>query len=607
MKLYGDFMKYKVLSPASMLVFVLFLFITSCATVNVDYQNELVNSSDGIKIFRTGTLSSHKGVKFLKVSGTPYEVGLQYGVLLKDDIKSMYKDIEVELEKYTGTFFLKKWIANFVINRKISKIKSKLPKDYLTELEGMADGSGISLKKIEIIAFLPQLRYDISCTSFLIKDKNKVIHGRNLDWNGLEFLSKYPVVADYNVKGKKRFISFTYAGYPAVYTGVNYDGLSLSININTSPADKKGYNTGIPIPFKTRQLLESSSTLDEIDNLISNYSSHAWFITAASNKDKSGAIYELTRGEVIKNKINDTYIAIENLGISPKNRVQYSPIWLHSDYNYGRENQMKRLMKSDYKKNLVEKAYRTLKDVSYYNYSHSPYYNSSINNQMTIQSIIFDNSKGTVYFAYAPRYAASSEFYKYNYKLNKVSIFKKADSIISNKKFKNRLAIKKWSKQQFGNKKLTKKDHEKKISYISKLLLDETYKNILLSDEYLEIGEYKKSLNYSERYIKSYPNHFDSYENKLKVFKKQKKYLDAISIAKKIINTKTIPPRNKFYKKIEIVKLYEKLMNDEVNINYKNEVLAYIESAKDQARKFYVDEYIQGKIDELDDIKAKYL
>ncbi|MCK5168525.1 MAG: hypothetical protein KAQ75_01495, partial [Bacteroidales bacterium] len=127
------------------------LLILSVSLKAQDYT--YTETQDGVRIFHDGTLVVKEGIPFLTVKGDSYEMGLQYGVLLNDKLLEMDHTVDYLINSYIGSFFIKKWIANVVLNSKIKKLEKIMPEEYIQELEGMAEGSDLKLKELQIIAY----------------------------------------------------------------------------------------------------------------------------------------------------------------------------------------------------------------------------------------------------------------------------------------------------------------------------------------------------------------------------------------------------------------------------------------------------------------------
>ncbi len=298
-----------------------FLFlIQSCTPAYYAIQQ----NSDGDYLYLDGSLSESHGIPVLTVKGKPYRAGLQYGVLLDPYLEAMNNTVDSLVEEYIGSSALKKGIARIVLKKRIKAIEEEMPERYLEELEGIADGSILSTFEVKRLAYFPQLFFKISCTSFVIKDDDQLVHGRNLDWSGIDAITAFPLIVNYEINGYYPFTNMTFIGYPGVYTGMNEEGLSLSINMNNSPPEKgkkvEEYHTGMPLAFKVRAMLEECRSLVETTASLKDYATHAWFITAGSRADKSGNVYELTRGEMMVTPMEKDFLFVENLSLTKKGR-----------------------------------------------------------------------------------------------------------------------------------------------------------------------------------------------------------------------------------------------------------------------------------------------
>jgi hypothetical protein len=381
-----------------------------------------------ITTYEQGKLSINDGIPVLTVKGTHYQMGIQYGTLLNEQLVEMDSTVDSLIAENIGGFFLKQWIGKAVLKRRIKEVDKRMPDYFIRELEGMAEASDLSLTDIKTIAYFPQVFFEISCTSFIMKDQSAILHGRNLDWNGIDPLVRFPLIVNYHPNNGNAFTVATFIGYPGVYTGMNHKGLSISINMNGASLpkamDAEGFRQCMPSAYKTRQILEQAVSLHQVDSLLANYRIHGWFFTVGSLADNSGYVYELTRGKIFKNKMKEDFLVVENLALSEDTRKALTPIWEHSSSNTSREAKIHELYKNISEKDLTEKAYMMLSDVSFYDEENHPTYFYGINNGSTVQSCILDLVNQRFYFAYAPGLAGHSRYYRYDIATEKFDIYK---------------------------------------------------------------------------------------------------------------------------------------------------------------------------------------
>ncbi|OFX19461.1 MAG: hypothetical protein A2041_11980 [Bacteroidetes bacterium GWA2_31_9b] len=591
------------------LIILIILLLFSSTLLSQNYT--FTKNENGEKTFHDGTLVLNEGVHFLTIKGDSYEAGLQYGVLLKDDLIKMDYVVDSLIDDYMGNFFIKKWIVNSVVNSKIKKIEKNMPLDYLQEMKGMADGSGLELKDIQTIAYLPQLFFKISCTAFILKNENGIVHGRNLDWPGIEVLTHHPLIVNYKLTNKIPFTNLTFIGYPGVYTGMNHSGLSMSVNMNGAPADNdkkiNDYNTRMPLAFKVRNILENAENIEDVDKLFKDYSSHAWFITVGSKNDNTGVIYELTRGEVIKNPMKDDFLFVENLSLSDKGRYQYSPIWMFSTSNISRERKMKELNKRISNENLIDKSYKILTNTENHNLLHDPFYGYCINNFNTIKSCILDNTRNEIYFTYGEHNAAINKYLHYVIETGDVEVYKEKQEIADNASYEAALDYLDWIKKSYSSKKkLTDKDYKFIINTIQNYNINPAFKAYLLSGFYSKLKDKENTFIQAENYISELPDFFHSYYNKYKVMRDLGEYMKAIVALEEMLQTSTINPYYEYRAKINMIEMYDKLLENKIDSVYIDKIHKLYSQINTEISQYFIDTETQKDLDLIEKINKKY-
>ena len=575
-------------------------------------SNQVVENKDGSKTFNQGHLVMYDGVPFLTVKGDAYEMGLQYGVLLNKQLIKMDNTVDSLVESYIGSFFIKKWIAGAVLNKKIKKIEKILPPEYLDELKGMADGSDLELKDLQLIAYFPQLFFKISCTAFILKNENGLVHGRNLDWPGIEVLTHFPLIVDYHKKDKIPVTVLTFMGYPGVYTGMNHSGLSMSINMNgTPPANEHkidDYNTGMPLAFKLRNILENADKLHEVDELFRDYSSHAWFITVGSKKDNSGAIFELTRGEVIKNQMNNDFLYVANLSLSDVGRYSYSPIWMHGTSNISRERKLQELNLRIDASDLIYKSYKILTSTENHHLTHDPFYAYGICNSNTIKSCILDNMNSNIYFTYGERYAALNKYLVYNVNSGEIDTYQQKQEIADPDYFKARMDFQQWYGKQFsGKKKLDNNDYSLIIKQILEFNLQPAYQAYLQSYYYDLMKDYDNANLQAQQYILELPDFYNTYFKKYKIMRNKGDYMGAIVALEQMMQTSTINPYYEYLANVYMIEMYNELVNQKYDQIYVDKILKLSKHVRWLVSQYMIDKDTQKDLDKIANIEKKYL
>lgn len=588
---------------------VLLALMLSNSLVAQTYQYNVDNN--GVRTFHEGLLIVKEGIPFLSLKGDSYEMGLQYGVLANDMLLAMDHTVDSLIDSYIGSFFLKKWIAGIILHSKIKKVEKTMPDEYIKELKGMAEGSDLSLKDLQTIAYFPQVFFKISCTAFIMRNENGIVHGRNLDWPGIEVLTHHPLLINYYKEDKIPITVLTFMGYPGVYTGMNHHGLSMSINMNGSPAENdkevSDYNTGMPLAFKLRSILENGDKLEQVDQLFKGYSSHAWFITVGSKKDKSGVIYELTRGEIIKNEMRKDFLFVENLSLSDKGRYQYSPIWMFGTSNISRERKINELYERIDNNDLISKSYQILTNTENHEMSHDPFYRYSINNSITVKSCIMDNMNNRIYFTYGERLAALNKYLYYDIESGEVSIYKENQEVADQSCLDEQLKYKDWYNQNYRiKKKLEDKDYERIITQIEMYELEPAYKAYLLSSYYSKLKNHQEAFESAENYISEKPNYFLSYFNKYQIMRDKGDFMDAIVALEEMMQTTTINPYYEYLANLYMIEMYDKLLEINKDQLYIDKINSLARKVRSDLSQYFIDNETQKDLDHIKLIEEKY-
>ncbi|MFN0196108.1 MAG: C45 family autoproteolytic acyltransferase/hydrolase [Planctomycetaceae bacterium] len=203
-----------------------------------------------------GWLEKIDGYLVVHVKGTPYEMGYQQGALLKDHIRQSLDTLlnvkgDVTLVEYAG-FKVK---PRFLIETIIEIQKPYVPKKYFEEMDGLAAGSGVSLKDVRMGNFLPELFH---CSGFAVMNSatkdGTLYHGRVLDYACDWGLQDHAVIVVAEPDGEIPFVNVTYTGFIGCVTGMNAEHIS----VGEMGGRGQGHWNGVPMSFLVREVLQTS-------------------------------------------------------------------------------------------------------------------------------------------------------------------------------------------------------------------------------------------------------------------------------------------------------------------------------------------------------------
>jgi predicted choloylglycine hydrolase len=371
--------------------------------------------TDGVKsTFHQGVIYRYPGIApMLEVSGDYYEMGVQYGVLLRPEIinrigamEKIYQWDAVE----TGVSY-PRLIAEIKLQAR--QIASRLPQKYLDELRGVADGSGVPYDTV----LCASLWYDVlmakHCTGVLMRGAgDTLIHGRNNDTGlfGGEEAAKM-VVVRYNAPGVNQITHMDWVLYMGVETGYNNKGLGFS---EETLSVKEPNPNGASLPYLIRTVLEECSGLDCIYPWLDKYPTIAAYGSVWSDlRAGRGAVVERIPAALAKNELKGNILWNFNRIYDPKLAVQQKAVYSIVGANTDRE-KIAALYpnKSAY---TVEDAVNFLRATSGtggldYSWCGTK---TSVCNWGTSQMVVFGTNTDGFYMALGPYFAARQEVYHF--------------------------------------------------------------------------------------------------------------------------------------------------------------------------------------------------
>lgn len=208
-----------------------------------------------------GWLEEIHGYRVLHLKGTPYEMGYQHGVLLRDSVrKNMETLLQVKGEQAVaevGGFKLK---PRNVIEMIMQIQKPFVPEKYLLEMDGLAAGAGLEPQDIRAANFIPELFH---CSGFAIAGDATVdgtlYHGRVLDYGVDWGLQDHAVIIVAEPTGGIPFVNISYSGFIGSVTGMN----TRQISIGEMGGGGIGNWAGVPMAQLMREVIETTETLDQ--------------------------------------------------------------------------------------------------------------------------------------------------------------------------------------------------------------------------------------------------------------------------------------------------------------------------------------------------------
>ena len=270
------------------ILFTIFLILFSCGTSKSlhhkpqveDYNNAIpIVKKHSDTAFSSGNnflLKNKQGLWELYVEGDPLERGLAFGSLADSLLKRQESIFFDKIKEIIPSKFEQRLVRNFLkwYNR---KVYLNVPNEFQAEIYGV---SQYSSHEFDYIAppFLRSLylhaAHDIGhvlqdlklagCSSFAAWDEKSedgnLVIGRNLDFYAGDDFAKDKIVAFVNPDKGYPFMMVTWAGMIGVVSGMNNEGLTITINSSKS---KIPLIAKTPISILSREILQYAATIDE--------------------------------------------------------------------------------------------------------------------------------------------------------------------------------------------------------------------------------------------------------------------------------------------------------------------------------------------------------
>jgi len=251
---------------------------------------------------------NQQGLYELYVSGNPYELGLKTGSLTRELFQEQEKVFIEKIDDLVPSEKKQKMLRKFLawFNRKMYK---HVDEQYKAEIYGIAHYASKNYDRIA--APYPRVMYFhgahdighalqdlalVGCSSFAAwgdhTEDGKLLIGRNFDFYAGDDFAKNKIIAFVAPDEGYKFMSVTWGGMIGVVSGMNDQGLTVTINAGKS---KFPLVAKTPISLVTREILQYASTIEEAISIAKKrevFVSESIFIGSA--KDKKAALIEVS-------------------------------------------------------------------------------------------------------------------------------------------------------------------------------------------------------------------------------------------------------------------------------------------------------------------------
>ena len=285
-----------------------------------------IKESYGFSYGRNWLKQDSEGIWQMYLEGNEFELGYANGILTQElaQQQEVYfvNEINKKIPSRFYQFILKAFIGWF--NRDLDK---HIPLEYQKEIYGVSlfaskDYSYISPAYQRLLNYHAahdighaiQNMHLVACTALGSWDQNAedstMYIGRNFDFYVGDDFAKEKIIAFVKPNKGHPFMSVTWGGMIGVLSGMNAQGLSVTLNADKSGVPK---GTGTPVSIIAREVLQYASTIKEAYEIVKKHKSFVSesFMVGSAN-DKKIAIIEKTPDTTAIYFSNNTQIMCSN-------------------------------------------------------------------------------------------------------------------------------------------------------------------------------------------------------------------------------------------------------------------------------------------------------
>jgi len=242
------------------------------------------------------------GIGVVYLTGSPYEIGFAHGKLCKNEIidaHQYYWEAYDKLKNMSDG----KWLP---LSRSLERY---IPQEYVFEMKGIADGSGIEYDKILFLNTLATISEHSNCFAFSFKQADsQIITARQIDISRNSPYAKKMLLYIIKPQQGYGFAAILNPGMVSGETGMNEKGITVSennIHIKQTEWDT------IPINHLSRFVLQYSESIDDVGQFLLEQKVYPARLLFVSSR-KSASIFEVANKEMASINMKNGYLAMAN-------------------------------------------------------------------------------------------------------------------------------------------------------------------------------------------------------------------------------------------------------------------------------------------------------
>ena len=273
-------------------------------------RSQFPTPADGDWTEGRGRLAVRGGWRFLHLEGSPREMGLQHGRLLRPVVQRLF-------EEYIRMIRWFRALSRAELLRRGRRLEPHIPAPCLEEMRGLADGAAMAYDDILIAHTFLESVQAVQCSCFAAHGAatrgGELIFGRNLDFVSMGIAQRCGLIIFCKPDRGIPFLSIAWPGWCGAITAVNLAGLCIGpLNVRRISANLEG----TPYVISFRRMAQEAATCDEAVALLRatrrTYSNN--ILLAQTAPARRAVVAEYTADEVVVREADpgDDFIAATN-------------------------------------------------------------------------------------------------------------------------------------------------------------------------------------------------------------------------------------------------------------------------------------------------------
>lgn len=262
-------------------ILLVFMLLILPAGISASSRPEVPQITEEHGMLRAGAgwAVEQDGIRVLYFSGSPFEIGMQHGLLAADD-PDVLLDIWRSLNPaYQARgldripWFFKDLYARFQF---VPSFTRHIPDEYLQEMRGFILGASRGEESSTFDIMMSNASQDLgltglACSAFAAWGEatadGMLYLGRNLDHAMMIPMAAYQHLAFYNPDEGYQFAVHSYPSYVGIMSGMNSQGIVITSNYSIAHTGESTIY-GLPYMLVLRKALQYGSTIEEVLDII---------------------------------------------------------------------------------------------------------------------------------------------------------------------------------------------------------------------------------------------------------------------------------------------------------------------------------------------------